>query len=163
MKMLVVYYSLEGNTKFVAEKIAEQTGAEMLCLEPKKAYPDGKVTKYFWGGRSAIMGEAPKLKPYNVELSAYEMIVLGTPVWASTFTPPLRSFLENHKEELKEKKVAFFACSAGGNAEKCFENLRREMGISEGVISLSLTDPKWKQAEENLLLIEEFCKKIKEI
>ena len=64
---------------------------------------------------------------------------------------------------MKEKKVAFFACSAGGNAEKCFENLRREMGISEGVISLSLTDPKWKQAEENLLLIEEFCKKIEEI
>ena len=45
MKILIVYYSLEGNTKYVAEKIAEQTGADLLCLEPEKAYPTGKVTK----------------------------------------------------------------------------------------------------------------------
>ncbi len=160
MKILIVYYSLEGNTKYVAEKIAEQTGAEVLRLEPEKAYPAGKVTKYLWGGRSAVMGDAPKLKSYEAELSDYEMIVFGTPVWASTFAPPLRSFIKNHKEELKQKKVAFFACSAGGSAEKCFENLKRELSAGESVTSLHLTDPMWKQSEDNLVQIESFCKKI---
>ena len=87
MKILIVYYSLEGNTKYVAEKIAEQTVAEVLRLEPEKAYPAGKVTKYLWGGRSAVMGDAPKLMSYEAELSDYEMIVFGTPVWASPLCP----------------------------------------------------------------------------
>ena len=40
MKTLVVYYSLEGNTEYVAEKIREALGADLLKLVPKKAYHD---------------------------------------------------------------------------------------------------------------------------
>ena len=160
MKTLIVYYSLEGNTKYVAERIAEQTGADLLCLEPEKAYPTGKVTKYLWGGRSAVMGDTPELKPYTADLSGYEVIVFGTPVWASTFTPPLRTFIRKHKDELKGKRIAFFACSAGGNAEKCFANLQEELGCSEITATLRLTDPAQRQRDQNNSEIENFCKKI---
>ena len=160
MKTLIVYYSLEGNTKYTAEKIAERTGAELLRLEAEKAYPAGKVTKYFWCGKSAVMGKTPKLKPYTVNLSEYDMIVFGTPVWASTYTPPLRSFIKEHKEELIHKKIAFFACSAGGSAEKCFANLKEELGCKEVTATLRLTDPAWKQTDRNHIEIENFCQKI---
>lgn len=160
MKTLIVYYSLEGNTKYVAEKIAEQTGADLLCLEPEKAYPTGKVTKYLWGGRSAVMGDTPELKPYTLELQTYDTVIFGTPVWASTYTPPLRTFIKKHKDELKNKKIAFFACSAGGSAEKCFVNLQEELGCSEIVATLRLTDPAQRQKNQNDTEIEAFCKKI---
>lgn len=160
MKTLIVYYSLEGNTKYVAERIAEQTDADLLSLEPEKAYPTGKVTKYLWGGRSAVMGDTPELKPYATDLSEYGMIVFGTPVWASTYTPPLRSFIRKHKDELKDKRIAFFACSAGGSAEKCFANLREELGCGETVATLRLTDPARRQSDGNNSEIESFCKKI---
>ncbi|MBE5911960.1 hypothetical protein [Pseudobutyrivibrio sp.] len=40
MKTLIVYYSHEGNTDFVAKKIAEKTGADTLRLVPAKKYPE---------------------------------------------------------------------------------------------------------------------------
>ena len=52
MKTLVVYFSLEGNTDYVAEMIKEKTGADLLRLVPKKAYHDKGFAKFFWGGKS---------------------------------------------------------------------------------------------------------------
>ena len=62
MKTLVVYYSLEGNTEYVAEKIREAVGADLLKLVPKKAYHDKGLAKFFWGGKSAVMAEKPELE-----------------------------------------------------------------------------------------------------
>jgi hypothetical protein len=39
MKTLIVYYSMEGNTEYAAEKIASELGVETLRIEPLKAYP----------------------------------------------------------------------------------------------------------------------------
>lgn len=158
MKSLVVYYSLEGNTKYVAEEIAKQTGADILSLEPKKSYPTGATTKYIFGGRSAIMGDCPELKPYHIQLEEYNQIIFGTPVWASTFTPPLRTFIK--QENLAGKKIAIFACSAGGKAEKCMEKLEKELSIERtaNIPKLSLIEPDKNRTEENQKKISAFCK-----
>ena len=47
MNVAVVYFSLEGNTKYVAEKIARTLGADIITLIPAKEYPTGQVSKYF--------------------------------------------------------------------------------------------------------------------
>ena len=65
MKTLIVYYSLEGNTRLAAERIAERIGADTLRLAPKKAYADKGFAKFFWGGKSAVMAEAPALLRYR--------------------------------------------------------------------------------------------------
>jgi len=158
MKSIIVYYSMEGNTKYVAEKIAEETGADLLQLESEKAYPTGAATKYIFGGRSAIMGDKPALKKYQVNLDSYEQVIFGTPVWASTFVPPLRSFIQ--QENLQGKKIALFACSAGGNAAKCFAKLKQELQIENEVPELSLQDPKKQKTQENDSKINEFCSKL---
>ncbi len=76
MKTAIVYYSLEGNTEYTAEKIAEQlkqTGeTDILRIEPEKAYPDKGAGKFFWGGKSAVMGEKPTLKPYEFDVENFE-------------------------------------------------------------------------------------------
>ncbi len=38
MGSIVVYYSLEGNTEYIAENVAEKLGADILRIDPKKAY-----------------------------------------------------------------------------------------------------------------------------
>ena len=93
MKTAIVYYSMSGNTKYVADKIAEKLGADIIRIEPVKAYPDEGAKKFIWGGKSAVMGEKPVLQPYEFSLEKYDRIILGTPVWASTFTPPVRTFI----------------------------------------------------------------------
>ena len=94
MKDLVVYFSLEGNTQYVAEKIKEQIGADLLRLIPKKAYHEKGFAKYFWGGKSAVMAEKPELEDIVIDLDSYDRIIFGFPVWASNYAPPLRTFIQ---------------------------------------------------------------------
>jgi flavodoxin len=159
MKTAVIYYSLEGNTKYTAEKIAAKLGAALIRLIPVKEYPTGKVSKYFWGGKSATFGEAPRLEPYRFDISQYDLVILGTPIWAGTFAPPLRTFIRENK--LTGKKIALFACCSGGAAEKCFEQLKKEAGDCTIVSTLRLIDPLKGMKVEDDKNILDFCAMLK--
>jgi len=139
MKTAIVYFSLEGNTKFVAEKIAAELKADLIRLVPVNEYPTGNVSKYFWGGKSSAFKESPRLEPYAFEASKYDLVLLGTPIWAGTYTPPLRTFLRANK--LTGKNVALFACCSGGSAEKCFEDFEKELTNCKVISTLRVVDP----------------------
>lgn len=159
MKSAVIYFSLEGNTKYAAEKIATQIGADLIPLIPVKEYPTGKVSKYIWGGKSATFGESPRLESYRFDQNQYDLIILGTPIWAGTFAPPLRTFLRGNK--LTNKKVGLFACCAGGGTEKCFEQLKKEVGDCTVVSTLRLVDPLKGIQEEVDSNVANFCATLK--
>ncbi len=118
MKTLIVYYSLEGNTRWAAEKIAARIGADTLRLVPKAAYPDKGFKKFLFGGKSAVMKESPELEPYEVDITQYAQVVLATPVWAGTMAPPLRTFIQ--REDLSGKRLALVASSMGGQSRQDF-------------------------------------------
>ena len=158
MKTLVVYYSQSGNAQWMAERIAAGLSADTLRLVPKKAYPAKGFGKYFFGGGSAVMKEAPELEPYETDPGKYGRIVFVTPVWAGTVTPPLRSFIQ--AEDLAGRQFALAACSLGGSAEKTFAALKALLGVSGDVPTLWLVEPKQKQKPENEKAIEEFCRKL---
>ena len=112
-----------GNTEYAAEKAAELLGADLLRIEPEKAYPDKGFKKFFWGGKSAVMGDKPTLVPYEFDAGKYDRIIFATPVWAGTFTPPIRTFITENAEALKGKRFALITCYSGGGAEKAAEKL----------------------------------------
>ena len=161
MKSLVVYYSMSGNCEMVAGKIAEYTGADVLRLEPVKAYPDSGFKKFFWGGKSAVMGDTPKLNPYEFDASKYETIIIGFPVWASRMAPPLKTFVADNLEALKDKKISSFACQGGSGAEKAFSQLCGMLKRDSLDATLVLNDPKSRNNSENEKTIEAFCDKIR--
>lgn len=164
MKTAIVYYSLEGNTKYTADKIAdllkESCEVDVFRLEPEQSYPDKGFKKFFWGGKSAVMAETPALKPYEFDATQYDRIILGTPVWASTFTPPIRTFI-NDNPTVKEKQIAVFTCFSGGGADKALAKLQKFLEIEKFTAELILVDPKVKVKEEDDALIAEFCEKLK--
>lgn len=160
MKTAIVYYSMSGNTKFVADKIAEKIGADVIRLEPVEAYPDKGIRKFFWGGKSAVMEEKPELVEYEFDAGQYDMIIFGTPVWASNFTPPLRTFIEENRSELEGKKVAVFVCFSGGGADKAIDRLKKCVGVEKLEGELVLVDPLMKVVAENEVRIGEFCEKV---
>ena len=160
MKTLIVYFSLEGNTKWAVEQIAEKLPADTLALTPKSAYPDKGFKKFLWGGKSAVMKETPELEPYTVDLAQYGRIIFATPVWAGTFAPPLRSFIQAEKPEGKE--FAFVACSSGGSPGKAFAGLKALLGLTGDVPTLGLVDPKSRPRAENDAALREFCEKLAE-
>ncbi len=156
MKTAVVYYSLTGNADFAAKRIAEKMNADLFRLEPEKAYPDSGFRKFFWGGKSAVMGETPALVSQPFPLADYERVILGTPVWAGTFAPPLRTLIRANAGKWKEKQVAAFICSGGGPG-KALDKLKAELGIPAFAAALSLIDPKEKPSQENERKIAAFC------
>jgi flavodoxin len=155
MKAIIVYFSLEGNVKYVADKVGKQLNADTLRLIPKKGYPTGKVSKFFWGGKSVMFGDKPELESYTFNKDDYDMIVIGTPVWASSYTPPIKTFLAEN--DLSGKNVAFFACQAGNDASKCFEKLTKELADCKIADTLDLVDPGKKKTNEDQLQIDTFC------
>ena len=160
MKKAIVYYSMSGNTEYVAKYISEKIEADLIRIEPKKEYPSKGIKKFLWGGKSAVMGETPELEAYEFDSAKYDYVIFGTPVWASSFTPPIRTFIEENKEKLKAKKLAAFICYMGGGANKAIEKLKECLQINELNAQLILIDPKDKKTEEKDKEIEEFCEKI---
>ncbi len=157
MKTLIVFFSLEGNTEYVANRMKEKLGADLLRLVPKKAYHDKGFAKFFWGGKSAVMAEKPELEGYEVDLSLYERIVFGFPVWASNFTPPIRTFIEDNKDGLSGKRFAAFACQSGAGAEKALAKLAKAVGVDDFELKEVFIDPKDKKSDETDAKIDAFC------
>ena len=159
MKTVIVYYSLEGNTAWAAERIAAGTGAELLRIEPVKAYPDSGFRKFFWGGKSAVMGETPELAPYRFNGADYDRIIFGFPVWAGSVAPPIRTFIQEN--DLRGMRVAAAACQSGSGAEKAFGKLKSALGMERLEAELILIDPKNRPSAENEKKIEAFCDQLK--
>ena len=51
MSTAIVYYSMLGNSEMIAEKMAAKLGADVIRIEPDKAYPDKGAKKFLWGER----------------------------------------------------------------------------------------------------------------
>lgn len=149
MKTLVVYYSMGGNTKYAAEKIALASGADVLRIEPVKAYPDKGFRKFIWGGKSAVMAETPALLSYEFDSEKYGAVVFGFPVWASNVAPPIRTFVKDNKDALKDKQISAFACEGGSGAEKALSKLAAAIGIENYAHTAVLIDPKDRPSGEN--------------
>ena len=157
MKAAIVYYSMLGNSELVAGKIAERLEADIIRIEPDKAYPDKGAMKFIWGGKSAVMGEKPRLKPYEFDPDKYDVVIIGFPVWAGRPAPPVRTFVEEFKERLRGKRLAAFACQSGNGAEKAFSRLKDQIGIDSFAAELILIDPKTKADSSNDDKINSFC------
>lgn len=155
MKSVIVYFSLEGSTDSAAHKIAEKTGADLIRLIPEKELPTGNFKKYFWGGKSAVFNEKPKLANGPIDLSEYDKIIIGTPVWAGTFTPPIRTFLSDCP--IKNKKLFLFACHSSGGAKKCFEKLITLLSGNSVLAMADFIEAKYDKEGQNVTKMSEFC------
>jgi flavodoxin len=112
MKTAVVFYSLDGNCALVAEEIKSRLDADLIRLQTMDEKKRGKIGKLFWGGGMVISRKKPPLKPYSFDASAYDLIIIGAPVWAGSSAPPVHTFLS--QAGIKGKRVALFVCHAGG-------------------------------------------------
>jgi flavodoxin len=140
MQILVVYFSLNGNTRLMAEQIAAATGAERLELKPVNPVPDRGFRKYIQGGRQVLTGAEPELEPLGVDPAAYDVLFIGTPVWAGTLAPALRTFLRD--VTLTGKTIALFCCHGGGGPARTFKRMRAALAGNRVVAETAFRDPR---------------------
>lgn len=124
MKALVVYYTHSGNTRRMAELIAAQTQAQCLEITPVTAYPKAYNTVVKQAKKEIHEGFQPEISTEMPDLSAYDVLFVGTPNWWSSIAPPIATFLSQCS--LAGKKVAPFCTHGGGGAghvQRDVENL----------------------------------------
>lgn len=159
MRALVVFYSLEGNTKFISETINEELNGDIVEIKPLKQIPTGGFRKYLWGGKQVMFKDKPDIEPISTDLSKYDLIILGTPVWASRFAPVFNTFLEKHK--IENKKIALFCCHGGGKEGKTFVDFKEKLKGNDFVGEIAFEDPLKKDKEDSLLKAKQWITSIK--
>ena len=115
MKALTVFYSLDGNTRHVAEAVARELKADLLDLKPVADIPSSGPLKILKGGYQVMAKKKPELQPMAYAPSEYDLILIGSPVWAGCYAPALRTFLAG--VEWTGKTVALFLTHAGGKGD----------------------------------------------
>ncbi|MDQ1279409.1 MAG: hypothetical protein QG670_671 [Thermoproteota archaeon] len=157
MKALVIYYTRTGNTKFVAEKIAQELGADIEEVIDKKnrSGPIGWLS----AGKDAMSRSQTEIAETNKKPSEYDLIIVGTPNWASKPSPAIRTYLS--KYDLTGKKVATFCITDGlESGEKVIEEMKMIIPKSESTEHLVVPNPaKNKVDAENK--ISEWCTRLK--
>lgn len=158
MKNLVIFYSLEGNTKFIAEEIAKRTNSDILELKTKKEYPNSGFKKYFWGGRSVLFHQKPDLIPYDKNINNYDNIFIGTPIWVGTYAPPYNTFLEENK--ISNKNIYLFACHGGGGADKYYNNIKNDIPNNNFVSEIDFYEPLNNNKEDSISKVDRWIENL---
>lgn len=108
-KRIVVYYSLTENTKEAAEKIADRLSADIVRIKTVKDIPETDAKKFLIGGMQAMFGMKPEIEEMEIDISAYDEVIIGTPVWAGKNAPALNTFLKNVSARRKVSAVFTFS------------------------------------------------------
>lgn len=125
MKKLVIYYSFEGNTKKVAELIAKYLKSDIIELKLlKNTLSKSSFMKYAWGGKQVLMKETPKIEDINIDFNDYDLIIIGTPVWAFSYAPALRTFFSKYK--INNKQIGLFCTHEGGKGNT-IDNMKQAL------------------------------------
>ena len=159
MKILVAFYSFEGNTKFIAEAIAKELKADLLELKPAKEIRTKGFLKYPIGGAQVVFGVKPKLLPFDLNPEDYDVLFLGTPAWSLSYSPTMRSFLSQVK--LKGKKIGLFCCRMG-NKGKTFKIMKKKLADNDIIGEIDFSQPLIKAKEEDAKNVRKWAKELME-
>lgn len=121
MKKIFIYYSLTGSGDLVADTLKSK-GYDIRKVVSKYKYPKS----FFWlmmvGGFRAGTNKKDKLIDFNTDISNYDEIVIGSPVWFDRVSPPINTILK--ELDLSGKKISFIFYSGSGEANKASEKVK---------------------------------------
>jgi flavodoxin len=134
-KTLIVYHSRTGYTRRVAFDLAARLGADLDAI--RIVQPMHGALGYALCAIEAVAGLAPALRPSGRNPAAYDLVIVGTPVWFWSLASPVRSWLENFGH--RGKRFAFFCTMGGSGAGRVFAAMEEMTGRAP-VATLALTD-----------------------
>ena len=119
-KTLIVYYSFTNNVHRIVSDLQEQTGADIVRIEPAQEGLDYAANNYALGSAliSAIRNNPdsaasyPEIKPVDVDFADYDAFIIAAPLWWSNMAAPLQTFLFHNGARLAGKKIGLIVSSA---------------------------------------------------
>ena len=137
-KVLVVYFSATGTTRQVAKQIAKIADADICEIIPTKPYSSADLDWTNKQSRSSVemnnLKARPAIKPFSVDMSKYDFVFLGYPIWWDLAPRAVNTFIET--TNLAGKTVIPFATSGGSS-----------IGNSVAVLKQSYPNIKWQSGK----------------
>ncbi len=126
MKILVVYYSRTGNTRKVAEEIQNTLNCDIEEIIDTKSRSG--LLNYITSGFQASRKKLTTLEKLKNDPASYDLLIIGTPVWASNVSTPIRTYIEQN--QAKFNNVAFFCTAGGSRFDGTFSEMTELSGTS---------------------------------
>ena len=112
-RCLVVFYSWTGHTGKVARGLAEKLSADLE--EIREVRPRGGLFAFLRSGMEASRKQSAPVLRSSRNLADYDLIILGSPVWAASMASPVRGFIEQERGAIRD--VALFCTLSGSGGE----------------------------------------------
>lgn len=154
MNGLIIYFSRTGRTRKVAKAIQEATGFDLEEIKEKAGR--GGPLGWLKSGMESTRRMLPQIMPLTHDPSQYDITVIGTPIWASNMSSPIRAFLTEYKNKINQ--IALFCTGDGDEPEKVFNPISELLGKAPQA-TLGLVGPD-REEEVASLKIQEFAAKL---
>lgn len=126
-KILVTYFSASGVTKNVADNIAKVVEGDLFEIEPKEKYTREDLDWRNKKSRSSVEMQnreyRPEIKEKSIDISNYDIILVGFPIWWGVAPTVVNTFLES--KDFSDKTLIPFCTSGGSGMAYCENDLRR--------------------------------------
>jgi len=125
MKAMVVYYSQTGNTEKVAKEITRKLDSHGIDVKTVSIERSRKRT-YEENVEDAKKEEKAKIEEAKTDLSDFDMLFIGTPVWCGKPATPINAYMDQC-EGLEEIKLIPFLTHGGGGPAMTFDMIEDEL------------------------------------
>ena len=141
-KILTVYYSNGGHTREVAQNLHSIVGGDIKEIELTEKFPNNIFRMSKLVRKQMKEGYLPKIN--DIDISSYDIIFVGSPIWNFSMSLPTKTFLKNNNFENKIL-IPFFTYSGGANKNNVInevkdtantQNLRKPLFMFENGIFL---------------------------
>lgn len=132
---LVIYYSRTNTTKEVSQIIAEEKGAKLVEIKDKKSRSG--ALGYALGALDSVRGKKTNIEYEKVNLSEYDTVYIGSPVWASKPTPAVLQYIEEN--DFNGTNVVTFATMMGSGGDSTVKIMNDKIKAKNGLIKRSFS------------------------
>lgn len=124
MKTLIVFFSLTGNTRKIAQAISDELDGTLEEIQDTRNR--NGIAGYLLSIMEAIFKKRSKIQEVKHDPSAYDLVIIGTPVWAFNISSPVRTYLEQKKKSINA--AAFFVTCTASGGKKVLQDMTNLYG-----------------------------------
>ena len=153
MKSIIIYYSYSGNTKKVAKILADRLREKGEVQSMELSCRD-ELRTFFAQSRAAFFHKQPEILPVNLDLSGYDLVCFGTPVWAFAPAPAINTYLEKCFGLRQKEAILFTTYGSGTGNTRCLNYMQGILSQKGAQSFKRFSIQQFKVGDQDFVLLE---------
>ena len=147
MKNLVIYFSIFGSTKQFAEMVHDKVGGDIKELKPIRPYEKEYKPLLAFSKQEVDNGILTPFEELNIDISEYDNVFVGYPMWWYTYPPILKSFFK--KYDMTGKTIIPFNTHEGSGNGGTYQMIRNDVPEAKVLEGLAIRGGSMNESQRN--------------